>query len=146
MGFDDWDGSYALTTRIAAERAYAEAGVSDPQHELDLVEVHDCFSITELVTMEDLKLSTVGNAWQDILAGKFDRDGQVPCNIDGGLKCFGHPIGATGLRMAYEVYLQLSNRAGDRQLANPTLGLTHNLGGFPNKNISSVSLFGHLQD
>ncbi|WP_019528262.1 acetyl-CoA acetyltransferase [Dasania marina] len=143
MSHDSWDGSYALTTRVASQKAYAEAGVSNPQRELDLIEVHDCFSITELVTMEDLGLSEVGHASEDILAGKFDRDGEVPCNVDGGLKCFGHPIGATGLRMTYEIYQQLHGRAGERQLNNPRLGLTHNLGGFPNKNVCSVSLFGH---
>lgn len=143
MSHDSWDGSYAHTTRVAAKRAYAEAGVSDPKKELSLVEVHDCFSITELVTMEDLGLSEVGQAPKDVLAGKFDRDGEIPCNVDGGLKCFGHPIGATGLRMAYEIYQQLHGRAGERQLHQPTLGLTHNLGGFPNNNVCSVSLFGH---
>ncbi|WP_374973359.1 acetyl-CoA acetyltransferase [Spongiibacter marinus] len=145
MSHDSWDGSYALTTRVAAAKAYAEAGVDDPEQQLDLIEVHDCFSITELVTMEDLGLSAPGRASEDILAGKFDRDGEVPCNIDGGLKCFGHPIGATGLRMAYEIYQQLHGRAGERQLSSPRLGLTHNLGGFPNKNVCSVSLFGHYE-
>ena len=71
-----------------------------------------------------------------------DRDGAVPCQIDGGLKCFGHPIGASGLRMAYEMYLQLLGRAGERQLASPSLGLTHNLGGHPFRNVASVSVFG----
>jgi acetyl-CoA C-acetyltransferase len=143
IGHDGWDGSHALTTRIAAERAYREAGVRDPRAELDLIEVHDCFSITELVTMEDLGLADIGQGWRDVLAGRFDRTGDIPCNVDGGLKCFGHPIGATGLRMAYEVYQQLLGRSGERQLANPKLGLTHNLGGFPNKNICSISLLGH---
>ncbi|MFT5711132.1 MAG: acetyl-CoA C-acetyltransferase [Halioglobus sp.] len=143
MSHDSWDGSYALTTRIASERAYKEAGVNNPQRDLDLIEVHDCFSITELVTMEDLGLSPVGHGADEILAGKFDRNGEIPCNVDGGLKCFGHPIGATGLRMAYEIYQQLHGRAGERQLNNARLGLTHNLGGFPNKNVCSVSLFGH---
>lgn len=143
LSHDSWDGSYALTTRVAAERAYREAGIENPVTELDLVEVHDCFSITELVTMEDLGLSEIGSACEDILAGKFDASGEIPCNIDGGLKCFGHPIGATGLRMAYEIYLQLHGRAGDRQLDNPRTGLTHNLGGFPNKNVCSVSILGH---
>lgn len=141
-GYDDWDGSYALTTRLAAQRAYQEAGVTDARTQLDLIEVHDCFSITELVTMEDLGLSEIGNAWRDILDGRYDHDGAIPCNIDGGLKCFGHPIGATGLRMVYEIYLQLHGRAGERQLAAPKLGLTHNLGGFPNRNVCSVSLIG----
>jgi acetyl-CoA C-acetyltransferase len=123
--------------------ANKEAGVNNPQRDLDLIEVHDCFSITELVTMEDLGLSPVGHGADEILAGKFDRNGEIPCNVDGGLKCFGHPIGATGLRMAYEIYQQLHGRAGERQLNNARLGLTHNLGGFPNKNVCSVSLFGH---
>ena len=146
MAHGSWDGSYAYTSRIAAERAYQEAGIEDPVAELDMVEVHDCFSITELVTMEDLGLSRPGQGWQDVLAGKFDADGDVPCNIDGGLKCFGHPIGASGLRMVYEAYLQLNGRAGDRQLEQPRLALTHNLGGFPNSNICSITVLGFLGD
>ncbi len=142
MGHDSWDGSHTLTTPIAAARAYKEAGIQDPRKELDLIEVHDCFSITELVLMEDLLLSDRGHAPGDILDGRYDRGGAIPAQIDGGLKCFGHPIGATGLRMAYEIYLQLLGRAGDRQLASPSLGLTHNLGGIPNRNIASVSVFG----
>ena len=142
VGYDSWDGSYALTTRLASERAYREAGIRDPRRELDLVEVHDCFSITELVTMEDLGLAEPGQGWRAVLDGTFDSSGEIPCNIDGGLKCFGHPIGATGLRMAYEIYQQLRGTAGDRQLNAPRLGLTHNLGGYPNKNVCSVSIFG----
>lgn len=142
MSNTDWDGSYLLTTRIAAERAYKEAEITNPRKELDMTEVHDCFSITELVVMEDLGLAEEGCAISEVLDGVFDRDGEVPCQIDGGLKCFGHPIGASGLRMAYEVYLQLLGRAGERQLSNPTLGLTHNLGGQPFRNVTSVSVFG----
>ena len=85
------------------------------RHELDLMEVHDCFSITELVTMEDLFVSEEGRATFDVLDGFYDRGGGVPCQVDGGLKCFGHPIGASGLRMIYEIYLQLQGRAGPRQ-------------------------------
>jgi acetyl-CoA C-acetyltransferase len=92
--------------------------------------------------MEDLGLSELGEAPKDILDGVYDRDGDLPCQIDGGLKCFGHPIGASGLRMAYEIYLQLLGRAGERQLESPSLGLTHNLGGIPTRNIASVSVFG----
>jgi len=139
---DDWDGSYVVNTRNAAARAYREAGIADPRKELSLTEVHDCFSITELVTMEDLGLSDDGRAVFDILDGKFDRDGAVPCQIDGGLKCFGHPIGASGLRMAYEVYSQLLGRAGERQLPSPSLGLTHNLGGVPYQGIAAISILG----
>jgi acetyl-CoA C-acetyltransferase len=138
----DWDGAHTPTTRRAAARAYAEAGVKDPGREVSLMEVHDCFSITELVLMEDLGFSAEGRATADILDGRFDRDGRNPCQTDGGLKCFGHPVGASGLRMVYEIYNQLLGRAGERQLPSPSLGLTHNLGGIPNRNIASVSLFG----
>ena len=139
---DSWDGSYLLTTRIAAGRAYAEAGIADPRRELSLVEVHDCFSITELVTMEDLGLSPEGGAITDIMDGVYDSGGSLPCQIDGGLKCFGHPIGASGLRMLYEMYLQLQGRAGARQLKNPKIGMTHNLGGAPAMNVCSVAIIG----
>ena len=147
MGHRSWDGTHTLTTPLAARRAYAEAGLTDPRGQIDLIEVHDCFSITELVLMEDLGLSDIGRAPHDVMDGRYDRDGAIPCQIDGGLKCFGHPIGATGLRMAYEIYLQLLGRAGDRQTRGhsgrgPSIGLTHNLGGIPNRNIASVSIFG----
>lgn len=141
-GFGNWDGSYVATTRIAAKRAYEEAGIEDPRREVSMTEVHDCFSITELVTMEDLYLSPEGGAVKDVLDGAFDADGEVPCQIDGGLKCFGHPIGASGLRMIYEMYLQLTGRAGERQLSDPRIGLTHNLGGFPHQNVVSVAIVG----
>jgi acetyl-CoA C-acetyltransferase len=138
-----WDGSYMPTTRIAARKAYAEAGITDPRKQISLTEVHDCFSITELVTMEDLGLSAEGGAVKDVLDGMFDADGQIPCQIDGGLKCFGHPIGASGLRMLYENYLQLLGRAGDRQLKTPpSLALTHNLGGMPSQSVAAVAIVG----
>lgn len=142
MSTTGWDGSYLETTRIAAARAYQEAGIKNPEKELNMTEVHDCFSVTELVVMEDLGLCEEGRAINAVLDGKFDRDGEVPCQIDGGLKCFGHPIGASGLRMAYEIYLQLQGKAGERQLTSPSLGLTHNLGGHPFRNVASVSVFG----
>lgn len=138
-----WDGSYFHTTRIAARKAYAEAGVTDPRRQISLTEVHDCFSVTELVTMEDLGLSDDGAAVRDVLDGVFDADGRIPCQIDGGLKCFGHPIGASGLRMIYENYLQLLGRAGERQRQEPpTLALSHNLGGMPNQNVAAIAIVG----
>jgi len=143
LQYNDWDGSYFHTTRVAAGRAYREAGITDPRRQLSMIEVHDCFSVTELVTMEDLFISEEGGASRDILDGFYDADGAVPCQLDGGLKCFGHPIGATGLRMLYEMYLQLQGRAGERQLQRePVFGLTHNLGGFPSQNVSSVTIVG----
>ena len=139
---NSWDGSYFITTRKAAERAYKEAGIDKPRDQISMFECHDCFSVTELVTMEDLYISEEGQAWQDVLDGFYNADGQVPCQIDGGLKCFGHPIGASGLRMLYEMYNQVLGRAGDRQLENPTIGMTHNLGGFPHQNVSSIAIVG----
>src|SRR5690606_37148494 len=140
--FGDWDGSYFATTRIAAARAYNEAGISKPREQISLVEVHDCFSVTELVTMEDLQLSREGGAIRDVLDGFYDASGKLPCQIDGGLKCFGHPIGASGLRMIYEMYLQLQGRADERQRGGPVFGMTHNLGGFPSQNVSSIAIVG----
>jgi acetyl-CoA C-acetyltransferase len=145
MSYKDWDGSYVVNTRKAAQRAYAEAGIRNPRAELSLIEVHDCFSITELVTMEDLGISQVGGASRDILDGFYDADGKIPCQIDGGLKCFGHPIGASGLRMAYEMYLQLQGKAGDRQRPDVRYGLTHNLGGTPINNVACVAIFGRFK-
>ncbi len=146
MGYNDWDGEHFVTTRKASIRAYQEAGIANPREAISMMEVHDCFSITELVTMEDLHISAPGRAVQDIMDGFFDRDGAVPCQVDGGLKCFGHPIGASGLRMLYEMYLQLHGRAGERQLENPRYGLTHNLGGFPQMNICSIAILGRHGD
>jgi len=140
--FDQWDGSYFATTRAAAARAYREAGISRPREQVSLVDVHDCFSVTELVTMEDLQLSPEGTAITDVLDGFYDAQGKVPCQIDGGLKCFGHPIGASGLRMIYEMYLQMTGRAGERQRPAPVIGMTHNLGGFPSQNVSSITIVG----
>lgn len=139
-----WDGSYFHTARIAAKKAYAEAGIDRPREQVSMIEVHDCFSVTELVTMEDLFISPEGKGWIDVMDGFYDASGPVPCQIDGGLKCFGHPIGASGLRMLYEMYLQLQGRAGDRQLPNPTIGLTHNLGGAPSSNVCSVAIIGAM--
>ncbi len=140
--YNGWDGSHFHTARIAAGKAYKEAGIERPREQISMMEVHDCFSVTELVTMEDLFISAEGRGWRDVLDGFYDADGGVPCQIDGGLKCFGHPIGASGLRMLYEMYLQLQGRAGERQLRDPVLGMTHNLGGAPASNVCSVAIIG----
>ncbi|MGD9260408.1 MAG: acetyl-CoA acetyltransferase, partial [Desulfobacterales bacterium] len=142
MGYNDWDGDHFVTTSKCSSQAYKEAGISNPKEEISLMEVHDCFSVTELVTMEDLYISERGQAYKDVMDGVFDRDGKTPCQVDGGLKCFGHPIGASGLRMLYELYLQFHGQAGERQIEDPKFGLTHNLGGFPAMNVCSISLIG----
>lgn len=140
--FNEWQGDNFYTAGKCSLAAYKEAGITNPREEISMLELHDCFSITELVTYEDLHISERGNAWRDVLDGFYDRDGKIPAQIDGGLKCFGHPIGASGLRMIYEMYLQLSGRAGERQLANPRYGLTHNLGGFPHQNVCAITILG----
>jgi len=143
MGFDKWEGDHFLTTNTCSLRAYEEAGIKDPRKEISMMELHDCFSITELVTYEDLHISDRGKAVRDVLDGDYDSGGDGnPAQVDGGLKCFGHPIGASGLRMLYEMYLQLLGRAGDRQVKDPRYGLTHNLGGVPFMNVCSIAIIG----
>jgi len=137
-----WEGTHVETTRRAADRAYREAGIDEPRRQLSLLEVHDCFSNTELVTLEDLRISPEGHAAEDLLAGFYDLGGPLPCQTDGGLKCFGHPIAASGLRMLYELYNQLLERAGERQVKAPELALAHNLGGFPSMSVASVGILG----
>jgi len=126
----------------SAKDAYHQAGVTDPRNEISMAEVHDCFTPTELVLMEDLGFSPRGQGWKDVLDGRFDLTGPQPVNPDGGLKSFGHPIGASGLRMMYEMWLQFRGEAGERQLKDPKLGLTHNLGGAPGRCVSFVSVVG----
>ena len=143
------DPSYDYTTFpevvACAQDAYAQAGVEDPREEISLAEVHDCFTPTELVLMEDMGFSDRGRAWRDELDGAFDLDGRLPVNPDGGLKSFGHPVGASGLRMLFECWLQFRGDAGERQIEDPKLGLTHNLGGRPGTCVSFISLVGSEQ-
>lgn len=127
-----------------ATDAYRQAGIAAPRDEIAMAEVHDCFTPTELVLMEDLGFSVRGEGWKDVLAGTFDLDGALPVNPDGGLKSFGHPIGASGLRMLYECWLQLRGEAGPRQIdTNRSLALTHNLGGNPGRCVSFVGIVGN---
>jgi acetyl-CoA C-acetyltransferase len=139
-----WDGTYIETTRQAAARAYKEAGVKNPREEISFAEVHDCFSITEAIVMEDLGFSPKGHVKDDVFGGRFNHDGAQPVNISGGLKSFGHPIGATGLRMIYELCTQMQGRAQqpERQLKNVKLGLTHNLGDAPSRSVIAVTIMG----
>jgi acetyl-CoA C-acetyltransferase len=140
------DPAYDYTTFhevvASAKDAYAQAGITDPRSQISMAEVHDCFTPTELVLMEDLGFSPRGQAWRDVLEGQFDLDGSLPVNPDGGLKSFGHPIGASGLRMLLECWLQFRGEAGERQLDAPQLGLTQNLGGPPGACVSFVSIVG----
>ena len=142
---NSWDGSYFARPRGSPPSAPIRKPASSGRaSEINLLEVHDCFSVTELVTMEDLHISAEGNAIRDVLDGFYDADGTMPCQIDGGLKCFGHPIGASGLRD------DLRDVPADARAApasasarrSPRLGMTHNLGGFPHQNVCSISIIG----
>jgi len=134
----------------SAQDAYEQAGIANPRAELAMAEVHDCFTPTELVLMEDLGFAERGMGWKEVLAGTFDLDGELPVNPDGGLKSFGHPIGASGLRMLFECWTQLRHEAGDRQISSVDTGktkaLTHNLGGAPGACVSFVSVVGSEKD
>ena len=151
------DPSYDYTTFDevvhSANDAYKQAGITDPRAELAMAEVHDCFTPTELVLMEDLGFAERGTAWKEVLAGTYDLDGELPVNPDGGLKSFGHPIGASGLRMLFECWTQLRGEAGARQIPGvgqkdsvKTKALTHNLGGAPGACVSFVSVVGSELD
>jgi len=118
-------------TLAAARDVYAQAGIADPMQEIDIAQVHDCFTMTELLTYEDLGFIEKGSAAEHIRAGTFTLEGELPVNTDGGLKTFGHPTGATGVRMIYENVLQLQGRAGERQVKGARVALSHNLGGAP---------------
>lgn len=116
-------------TVAAAADAFAMAGVSP--EDIDVAQVHDCFSLTELLTYEDLGFCEKGSAKEHIADGAFELGGRLPVNTDGGLKSFGHPTGATGVRMIYENVLQLQGRAENRQVADASVALSHNIGGHP---------------
>jgi len=139
----EFDWIYFGSLMNSSSKAYEMAGISNPREELDVAEVHDCFTITELIIYENFGFSPRGKAKEDIDSGFFERGGGLPVNIDGGLKCFGHPIGASGLRMAYEIYKQLQGKADlpERQIRNPRTGLSHTFGGPPQ--ISAVAIFGN---
>jgi len=141
--YTDYDYAHIESTCRAGRSAYQEAGITEPRRELSMMETHDCFSISELTEYEDLQISPRGRAKEDVDAGFFNLDGQIPDQPDGGLKCFGHPIGASGLRMMYEMYKQLQGKAGPRQIKNPKFGLTHNMGGMPGELVTSVFIVGH---
>jgi len=115
-------------TQAAAARAYKAAGVQPG--DLDFAEVHDCFSITEIINYEDLGFCAAGEGGRFVEEGRANLEGgELPVNPSGGLKSFGHPVGATGVRMIYELTLQLQARAEKRQVKGAELGLAHNLGG-----------------
>lgn len=139
---DDYDFLHVQENIEAAKAAYGQAGIKSPRKEIDVAQVHDCFSIHELILYEELGFSPKGKAREDVEAGTFTLNGELPVNTDGGLKCFGHPISASGLRMTYEIYKQLQEKAGPRQVKNARMGLAHNAGGMVGSLNASVAIFG----
>jgi acetyl-CoA C-acetyltransferase len=127
----DFDFLAWKPTLYAAEDAYRQAGITEPFRQLDVVQLHDCFTLTELLSYEDLGLCKKGEAKDHVQSGTFELKGELPVNTDGGLKTFGHPTGATGVRMIYENVLQLRGQAGPRQVKDAKLALSHNIGGAP---------------
>jgi acetyl-CoA C-acetyltransferase len=143
------DPGYDYTTFPEVVRsvqdAYHQAGVRDPATDIALAEVHDCFTPTEIVLMEDMGFSARGEGWRDVLDGAYQLDGRLPVNPDGGLKSFGHPVGASGLRMLFECWQQMRGHAEERQLplnGPRRLALTHNLGGRPGTCVSFIAIVG----
>jgi acetyl-CoA C-acetyltransferase len=116
-----------MSTRLAAKAAYEMAQITPQQ--VDLAEVHDCFTIAELLAYEDLGFCGVGEGGKLVESGATRLGGEIPVNTSGGLKAKGHPVGATGTAQAYEMYLQLTGQAVSRQVKNAKIGLTHNIGG-----------------
>jgi acetyl-CoA C-acetyltransferase len=140
----DYDYTHWPETEFAARMAYQQSGIKDPRKELDLAEVHDCFSIAELIAIESLGFCDHGKARADIEEGSFTLKGDLPVNPSGGLKSFGHPIGASGCREISEIYFQILGKASlpERQLKNPKLGLVHNQGGHPGRFMAGVCIVG----
>jgi acetyl-CoA C-acetyltransferase len=113
--------------KLAAKKAYELADVKP--EEIDVAEVHDCFTIAEIIAYEDLGFCKAGEGGKLVESGETKLGGNIPVNTSGGLKAKGHPVGATGTAQAYEIYLQLTSQASKRQVKNAAIGLTHNVGG-----------------
>jgi acetyl-CoA C-acetyltransferase len=139
-----YDFTHWEETERASRQAYEQAGIKNPRKELDLVELHDCFSVAEMIAIESLGLCEKGTIKNDVEAGTFTMEGEIPVNISGGLKSFGHPIGASGCREIYEIYKQIQGKAQEpvRQLKNVQMGLAHNQGGHPGKFQCTVTIVG----
>jgi acetyl-CoA C-acetyltransferase len=127
---------------LAAQRAYEQAGITDPVSELSHVQLHDAFTVNELVDYEDVGLAPRGKAPHLVNEGFFDLDGQIPVNTDGGLKCTGHPVPATGLKQLCESYHQVQGTAGPRQVKNVRYSLAHSQGGLTGSFSTLVTILG----
>jgi acetyl-CoA C-acetyltransferase len=132
------DGGYVLpSTRGAITDAYARAGIAGPE-DLDAIETHDCFSITEYMAIEHFGLTAPGEAWQAVESGRIAMEGDLPINPSGGLIGQGHPVGATGVRMLLDAACQTTGQAGDMQVAGAKTIATYNVGGSGTTNVSFI--------
>ncbi|MBM3131711.1 MAG: acetyl-CoA acetyltransferase, partial [Chloroflexi bacterium] len=141
----DYDFVHWEETERCAKQVYAMAGIKDPRKELQVIEVHDCFSIAEVIAVESLGLVPKGQSKKDIDAGAWEQEGEMPVNISGGLKSFGHPAGASGGREIYEFYKQFQHKVEEpsRQLKRDIkLGLAHNQGGHPGNFVCGITIVG----
>jgi len=140
----DYDFTHWEETYQACRMAYEMAGIKNPRKELSMAELHDCFSIAELIAAESAQLCPTGRAKEDIDSGAWSQEGEIPINISGGLKSFGHPTGASGGREVYEFYKQFQGKAEEpsRQLKDVKLGLAHNQGGHPGNFVCGVTIVG----
>jgi acetyl-CoA C-acetyltransferase len=128
IGLYERDSLTSLTAaKTAAKQAYEMAGTKP--EDVNVAEVHDCFTIAELIAYEDLGFCKLGEGGHLIESGETRIEGRIPVNTSGGLKSKGHPVGATGTAQAYEMYLQLTEQADKRQVKAAEIGLTHNVGG-----------------
>ncbi|MEN9327471.1 MAG: hypothetical protein RI947_279 [Candidatus Parcubacteria bacterium] len=118
-----------MATQIAADKAFKTAGIK--RADISIAELHDCFSIAEILAMEDIGFWKKGTGGKEILTGSttYGSGGNLIVNTSGGLKAAGHPVGATGIKQIGEIYLQLTGQAEKRQVTNPSYGLAHNVGG-----------------
>jgi acetyl-CoA C-acetyltransferase len=136
----DYDWVHFEENVLASQHAYEMAGITNPLKELDVACVHDAFTVVELAVYEDLGLAPRGEGGDYAKAGVFNINGELSVNPNGGLKSFGHGVGSSGIHKAYEVYKQLQGKAGERQVASPTLGLTHDQGGYPGTYTTVITL------
>ena len=128
IGLYERESFTSLTAaKIAAKQAYEMAGLKP--EDMDVAEVHDCFTIAEIIAYEDLGFCKSGEGGKIAERGETKLGGRIPINTSGGLKSKGHPVGATGTAQAYEIYLQLTGQADRRQVKDAEIGLTHNVGG-----------------
>jgi acetyl-CoA C-acetyltransferase len=128
IGMYEREGFTSLTAaKLSAKKAYEMADVKPEK--IDIAEVHDCFTIAEIIAYEDLGFCKPGEGGRLVESGDTKLGGRIPVNTSGGLKAKGHPVGATGTAQAYEIYLQLTGQADRRQVKDAEVGLTHNVGG-----------------